>query len=120
MRWSGICRGECPPPPVLTSCTTPTRSRRSLDAVIKETLRVHSTSSLGLPRQVPPTTPGGVDICGRHFPAGTVLSVPSCKRALYPLPTDPPDRPQIRSTTRPPSGAPTPTPSTPAAGPRGA
>lgn len=46
-----------------------------LDAVIKETMRVHSTSSLGLPRVVPPGP--GVDILGQHFPAGTVLSVPA-------------------------------------------
>ncbi|KAH8593712.1 cytochrome P450 [Bisporella sp. PMI_857] len=42
--------------------------------VINETLRIHSTSSLGLPRVVPP---GGVDIFGRHFPAYSVLSVPA-------------------------------------------
>ncbi|KAL1637006.1 hypothetical protein SLS58_009532 [Diplodia intermedia] len=45
-----------------------------LDAVIKETMRIHSTSSLGLPRMV---VGPGVTICNRHFPAGTVLSVPS-------------------------------------------
>jgi benzoate 4-monooxygenase len=45
-----------------------------LDAVIKETMRIHSTSSLGLPRVVPP---GGADVCGRHFPGDTVLSVPA-------------------------------------------
>lgn len=46
-----------------------------LDNVIKETMRIHSTSSLGLPRIVAPGP--GVDILGHHFPAGTVLSVPS-------------------------------------------
>ena len=46
----------------------------SLDHVIKETMRIHSTSSLGLPRIVPPQ---GIDLAGRHFPGGTVLSVPS-------------------------------------------
>lgn len=45
-----------------------------MDAVIKETMRIHSTSSLGLPRVVPP---GGIELLGRHFPADTVLSVPS-------------------------------------------
>ncbi|KZF23687.1 putative P450 monooxygenase [Xylona heveae TC161] len=47
-----------------------------LKAVINETLRIHSTSSLGLPRVVPPGSPG-VTILGKHFPAGTVLSVPA-------------------------------------------
>lgn len=46
-----------------------------LDAVIKETMRIHSTSSLGLPRIIPPGP--GVTISGRHFPQGTVLSVPA-------------------------------------------
>lgn len=45
-----------------------------LDAVIKETMRIHSTSSLGLPRVVPPQ---GVTVRGKFFPGGTVLSVPS-------------------------------------------
>lgn len=42
--------------------------------VINETLRIHSTSSLGLPRVVPPS---GVTFDGRFFPGGTVLSVPA-------------------------------------------
>lgn len=42
---------------------------------INETLRIHSTSSLGLPRLVTPAS--GVDVCGIHFPQGTVLSLPS-------------------------------------------
>lgn len=46
-----------------------------LDNVINETLRVHSTSSMGLPRLVPPGS--GVEINGYHFPAGTALSVPA-------------------------------------------
>ncbi|KAJ4325152.1 hypothetical protein N0V94_000866 [Neodidymelliopsis sp. IMI 364377] len=46
-----------------------------LDSVIKETMRIHSTSSLGLPRMIPPGP--GLTISGRHFPQGTVLSVPS-------------------------------------------
>ncbi|KAL2432176.1 Benzoate 4-monooxygenase bphA [Exophiala dermatitidis] len=63
-----------------------------VQAVIHETMRIHSTSSLGLPRVVPgadvksnggnggnltPATGAGVDILGYHFPPGTVLSVPS-------------------------------------------
>ncbi|KAL9055496.1 MAG: hypothetical protein Q9162_003493 [Coniocarpon cinnabarinum] len=47
-----------------------------LDCVIKETLRIHSTSAIGLPRVVPPGH-AGVEIHGHVFPAGTVLSVPS-------------------------------------------
>jgi len=53
-----------------------------VDAVIKETMRIHSTSSLGLPRIVPPGA--GITITSslnpsdtHHFPQGTVLSVPS-------------------------------------------
>lgn len=45
-----------------------------LEAVINEALRVHSTSSIGLPRIAPE---GGLTIQGIHFPQGTVLSVPS-------------------------------------------
>jgi benzoate 4-monooxygenase len=45
-----------------------------LDACINEALRLHSTSSLGLPRLVPE---GGLDVLGRHYTEGTVLSVPS-------------------------------------------
>jgi len=37
-------------------------------------MRIHSTSSLGLPRVV---VGDGVDYHGHHFPAGTVLSVPA-------------------------------------------
>lgn len=46
-----------------------------LHNVISETLRIHSTSSLGLPRVVPAGP--GVSICDHHFPQGTVLSVPA-------------------------------------------
>lgn len=43
---------------------------------IDEAMRLHSTSALGLPRLVADNCPG-VDFDGYHFPAGTVLSVPS-------------------------------------------
>jgi benzoate 4-monooxygenase len=46
-----------------------------LDNVIKETMRIHSTSSLGLPRLIPPGP--GVTLNGHHFPQGIVLSVPA-------------------------------------------
>lgn len=45
-----------------------------LDACINEGLRMHSTSSIGLPRVVPE---GGLTIVGQYFPEGTVVSVPS-------------------------------------------
>ncbi|KAI5116460.1 hypothetical protein M0805_005873 [Coniferiporia weirii] len=45
-----------------------------LEAVINETLRIHSTSAIGLPRVVPE---GGLTVLGKTFPEGTVLSVPS-------------------------------------------
>jgi benzoate 4-monooxygenase len=45
-----------------------------LDACINEGLRLHSTSSIGLPRLVPE---GGLEVLGRHYDGGTVLSVPS-------------------------------------------
>jgi len=45
-----------------------------LQAVLDETLRIHSTSGIGLPRLVPE---GGVVVNGKTFPEGTVLSVPS-------------------------------------------
>jgi benzoate 4-monooxygenase len=48
---------------------------RSLDQVIKETLRIHSTSSLGLPRQIPPGP--GATIQNHYFPPGSVVSVPT-------------------------------------------
>ncbi|KAI0019443.1 cytochrome P450 [Xylariomycetidae sp. FL0641] len=47
-----------------------------LDAVINEVLRIHCTSGIGLPRQVPPESPG-VRVGGRVFPPGAVLSVPT-------------------------------------------
>lgn len=52
------------------------RDIQYLTWVIDEALRHHSTSGIGLPRQVPPNSPG-VTILDHHFPAGTVLSVPT-------------------------------------------
>jgi benzoate 4-monooxygenase len=50
--------------------------------VIWETMRIHSTSSLGLPRLVPMASPENpnpkpCEILGYSFPPGTVLSVPA-------------------------------------------
>ena len=45
-----------------------------LEAIINETLRIHSTSAIGLPRLVPQ---GGMTVLDKTFPEGTVLSVPS-------------------------------------------
>ncbi|KAK5989441.1 Benzoate 4-monooxygenase bphA [Cladobotryum mycophilum] len=47
-----------------------------LQWVIWETLRLHSAFALGLPRQVP-TGSAPVEICGRIFYPGDVLSVPT-------------------------------------------
>lgn len=47
-----------------------------LQAVINETLRHHSTSGIGLPRQIPDDSQG-VTIRGHYFKPGTVLSVPT-------------------------------------------
>ncbi|KAK4238258.1 benzoate 4-monooxygenase [Achaetomium macrosporum] len=47
-----------------------------LSAVVNETLRVHSTSGIGLPRLIPHDREG-VWIKGYYFPPGTVLSVPT-------------------------------------------
>jgi benzoate 4-monooxygenase len=47
-----------------------------LEQVINETLRHHSTSGIGLPREVPANS-AGVTIRGRHYGPGTVLSVPT-------------------------------------------
>ncbi|KKK16622.1 benzoate 4-monooxygenase [Aspergillus rambellii] len=47
-----------------------------LQWVIWETMRIHSTSAMGLPREIPPGNPP-VEICGHIFKPGDVLSVPS-------------------------------------------
>lgn len=47
-----------------------------LQAVLNETLRHHSTSGIGLPRQIPYDAPG-LHLNGHYFPPGTVLSVPT-------------------------------------------
>jgi len=51
-----------------------TKSLPYLEAVINESLRMHATSGIGLPRLVPE---GGLTVCGKTFPAGTCLSVPT-------------------------------------------
>ena len=61
--------------PLLSSRPSATNFTSSLQNCISETLRIHSTSSLGLPRSVPAGPP--VTILGHAFPAETVLSVPS-------------------------------------------
>ncbi|KAI0162530.1 cytochrome P450 [Pestalotiopsis sp. NC0098] len=47
-----------------------------MEQVINETLRHHSTSGIGLPRQIPYGAQG-VTLNGHYFPPGTVLSVPT-------------------------------------------
>ena len=45
-----------------------------LEAVINEGMRIHATSGIGLPRVVPE---GGLTVCGKSFPGGTIVSVPT-------------------------------------------
>lgn len=63
-----------------TGVTVPTfdqvKNLKYLENVINETLRIHCTSGIGLPRQVPDDSPG-ITILGNLFPPGTVLSVPT-------------------------------------------
>lgn len=47
-----------------------------MEKVINETLRHHSTSGIGLPREIPLDSQG-VHLHGYYFPPGTVLSVPT-------------------------------------------
>ncbi|KAL2136221.1 hypothetical protein VTI74DRAFT_4851 [Chaetomium olivicolor] len=47
-----------------------------LSAVVNETLRFHSTSGIGLPRQIPLDSKG-IHFKGHYFPPGTILSVPT-------------------------------------------
>ncbi|KAI9148985.1 Benzoate 4-monooxygenase [Paramyrothecium foliicola] len=47
-----------------------------LNNVINEALRYHSTSGIGLPRQIPMDS-AGATILGQYYPPGTVLSVPT-------------------------------------------
>lgn len=51
-----------------------TKNLKYLQAVIDESIRLHSTSGIGLPRITPE---GGLTVCGKYFPEGTILSVPS-------------------------------------------
>ncbi|MCJ1385975.1 hypothetical protein MMC17_009100 [Xylographa soralifera] len=62
------------------------RNLPMLQACIKEALRIHCPTSLGLTRVSPP---GGITICSRLFPAGTVLSVNQW--AVHSLPIFGPD-----------------------------
>jgi benzoate 4-monooxygenase len=47
-----------------------------LNCILNEALRHHSTSGIGLPRQIPEDSPG-LEIHGYFFPPGSVLSVPT-------------------------------------------
>ncbi|KAH8690621.1 putative cytochrome P450 benzoate 4-monooxygenase [Talaromyces proteolyticus] len=44
--------------------------------VLQETMRIHSTSSLGLPRQIP-FSGSPIEICGHTFKPGDIISVPA-------------------------------------------
>ncbi|KAK4141222.1 benzoate 4-monooxygenase [Dichotomopilus funicola] len=67
-------------PGIPEDCDVPTfemvRDLPYLSAVVNETLRIHSTSALGLPRQIP-LCKEGLHYKGWYFPPGTVLSVPA-------------------------------------------
>lgn len=45
-----------------------------LAMVVNESMRLHCIPALGLPREIPPGPP--VEVCGRTFKPGTVLSIP--------------------------------------------
>lgn len=73
-----------------------------LDAVIKESMRVHPAAGLPLERITPP---GGIEICGEHIPAGTIVGcsawvihqheptfVPKSNPAAYPIDKFVPER----------------------------
>lgn len=47
-----------------------------LEWSINEAMRLHCTSGIGLPREIPPGSPG-VTLLGTYYPPGTVLSVPT-------------------------------------------
>lgn len=51
-------------------------NEHSIQYVIQETMRIHSTSSLGLPRQIPFGTEK-IEICGQIFHGGDIVSVPT-------------------------------------------
>lgn len=51
------------------------KNLKFLRRCIDESMRLHSTSALGLPRII--TSELGVEFDGQHFPQGSVLSVPS-------------------------------------------
>jgi hypothetical protein len=50
-----------------------TRELPVLSACIKESFRMHTPVGFGIPRVSP--SPGGVTVCGKHFPPGIILSV---------------------------------------------
>lgn len=67
---------EAIPKDVLVPTYDQIKSLPYLQAVLNEALRYHSTSGIGLPRQIPDDS-AGVEIRGHFFPPGTVLSVPT-------------------------------------------
>ncbi|KAG6849324.1 hypothetical protein H0H93_009416 [Arthromyces matolae] len=59
---------------LIAATSDQTKNLPYLEACINEGLRIHSTSSIGLPRVLPA---GGLTVSGVYFPEGTVVSVPS-------------------------------------------
>ena len=60
-----------------------------LNAVLTETLRLFPQTGFGLPRTVPV---GGAEICGYHFPAGSVVSLNAWAMHYDPDNFDEPER----------------------------
>lgn len=73
-----------------------------LDAVIKESMRVHPAAGLPLERITPPN---GIEICGKHIPGGTIVGcsawvihkheptfVPATNPSAYPIDSFVPER----------------------------
>ncbi|KAF5633551.1 benzoate 4-monooxygenase [Fusarium sp. NRRL 25303] len=66
---------ECVHAPATVAPFTSVRALPYLDAVLNETMRLHSVLGIGLPREVLPGSKG-IQLDSFYFPPGTVLSVP--------------------------------------------
>ncbi|CZR49130.1 putative benzoate 4-monooxygenase cytochrome P450 [Fusarium proliferatum ET1] len=66
---------DCIHVPATVAPFTSVRALPYLDAVLNETMRLHSVLAIGLPREVLPGSKG-IQLDSFYFPPGTVLSVP--------------------------------------------